>query len=189
MLRLVCIGGGTGLPVLLSGLKNLADGAERQPTFAVTALVTVADSGGSSGILRDLYRMPAVGDIRNCLVALSANNSALAEVSQYRFSRGDGLEGHALGNLLLTALYHRTGALGSAVELAREIFQSRGNVLPVSEDEMHMCAEYDDGLVVTSQSKMCLAGRRIRSVWLDPPDIGAHPAAARRPSRPPMRSY
>jgi uncharacterized cofD-like protein len=177
MLRLVCIGGGTGLPVLLSGLKNLADAAGQQPTFAVTALVTVADSGGSSGILRDLYRMPAVGDIRNCLVALSANNSALAEVSQYRFSGGDGLEGHALGNLLLTALYHRTGALGSAVELAREIFQSRGNVLPVSEDEMHMCAEYDDGSVVTSQSKMCLAGRKIRSVWLDPPDIAAHPAA------------
>jgi uncharacterized cofD-like protein len=177
MLRLVCIGGGTGLPVMLSGLKNLADAAGEQPKFSVTALVTVADSGGSSGILRNLYKMPAVGDIRNCLVALSANNSAIAEVSQYRFSGGDGLEGHALGNLLLTALYQRTGALGTAVELAREIFQSRGNVLPVSEDEMHMCAEYDDGSVVTSQAKMCLAGRRIRSVWLDPSDVAAHPAA------------
>src|SRR5512140_2038154 len=100
MLRLVCIGGGTGLPMLLSGLKNLADGAGEQPKFAVTALVTVADSGGSSGVLRDLYRMPAVGDIRNCLVALSTSNSAIAEVSQYRFSGADGLEGHALGNLL-----------------------------------------------------------------------------------------
>jgi uncharacterized cofD-like protein len=172
MLNMVCIGGGTGLPVLLAGLRGFTD-----EKIKVTAIVTVADSGGSSGMLREMFRMPAVGDIRNCLVALASDESPIADLWQYRFSGGDGLKGHAVGNLLLTALYQRTGGLSRAVEQARQILQSRGFVVPVSDQEVHLCAEYEDGKVVQCQAGMKLAGRGVRRVWLDPPDITASPAA------------
>src|ERR1700722_9671284 len=94
-LRIVGIGGGTGLPVLLAGLAG-------RPDVDIAGIVSVADNGGSSGRLRDDFSMPAVGDLRNCLVALSGSDCALAELFQHRFSQGGGLEGHALGNLIVT---------------------------------------------------------------------------------------
>src|SRR5437660_254022 len=106
-LRIVGIGGGTGLPVLLSGLA-------REPHIQLSAIVAVADDGGSSGRLRNSLGLPAVGDLRNCLVAMSGNRSALASLFQHRFSNADGLEGHALGNLVVAALYQRTGSLTKA---------------------------------------------------------------------------
>ncbi len=98
-LRIVGIGGGTGLPVLLAGLSGRRE-------VAVSGIVTVSDNGGSSGRLRDDFGMPAVGDLRNCLVALSDNGSPLASLFQHRFSRGE-LQGHALGNLIVAALYQQ----------------------------------------------------------------------------------
>ena len=101
-LKIVGIGGGTGLPVLLRGLRRMKE-------VEVSAIVSVADNGGSSGRLRQSFAMPAVGDLRNCLVALSGNDSVLVDLFQHRFSSGNDLEGHSLGNLIVTALYQMSG--------------------------------------------------------------------------------
>jgi len=107
-MKIVGIGGGTGLPALLHGLKQ-------DPGVEVSAIVSVADNGGSSGRLRNGFGIPAVGDLRNCLVALSEDESLFADLLQHRFSCGNGLGGHSLGNLIVTALYQKSGSLGQAV--------------------------------------------------------------------------
>src|SRR5437868_5296525 len=113
-LRIVGIGGGTGLPALLAGLTN-------RPGVSLSAIVSVADNGGSSGRLRDGFGMPAVGDLRNCLVALSRGESALADLFQHRFAAGGCLEGHSLGNLIVAALYQRTGSMAQSLELISQM--------------------------------------------------------------------
>jgi uncharacterized cofD-like protein len=162
-LRIVGIGGGTGLPVLLSGLA-------KEPRVELSAIVTVADDGGSSGRLRDSLGLPAVGDLRNCLVALSGNDSALAELFQHRFSKGDGLEGHALGNLIVAALYQRTGSLKEAMEMVSRLLPLRGRPLPATEMLTTLCALLDDGSVIRGESRIPESGRQIRRVWLEPAD-------------------
>src|SRR5258708_6145336 len=125
-LRIVGIGGGTGLPVLLAGLGGEA-GAD------VLAVVNLSDNGGSSGRVRETFQMPAVGDLRNCLVALAGGTSRLADVFQHRFSGGGDLEGHAVGNLILTALYQKTGSLMQAIEIASLLLPARGRTLAATE--------------------------------------------------------
>ena len=119
MLRVASIGGGTGLPVVLSGLKDTGD-------VDLSAIVCMADNGGSSGLLRQSFGIPAVGDLRNCLVALSEDESVLAGLFQHRFSSGSGLEGHSLGNLIVTALLQRSGSLRQAVESASRLLPVGG---------------------------------------------------------------
>src|SRR5579859_7187481 len=167
-LRIVGIGGGTGLPVLLSGLA-------KEPRVELSAIVTVADDGGSSGRLRDTLGIPAVGDLRNCLVALSGDESALADLFQHRFSKGDGLEGHALGNLIVAALYQRTGSLKEAMEIVGRLLPLHGQALPATETLTTLCALLDDGRVVRGESRIPEAGRCVRRVWLEP----AEPPATR----------
>ena len=162
-LRIVGIGGGTGLPVLLSGLA-------KEPAVELTAIVTVADDGGSSGRLRDSLGVPAVGDLRNCLVALSGNDSALADLFQHRFSNGAGLEGHALGNLIVAALYQRTGSLQDAVAMASRLLPLRGQALPATDRLTTLCAMFDDGTVIRGESRIPEAGRRVQRLWLEPED-------------------
>jgi uncharacterized cofD-like protein len=137
--------------------------------------VTVADNGGSSGRLRESFGVPAVGDLRNCLVALSGQRSLLGELFLHRFSTGDadghsGMDGHSLGNLIVTALYQKTGSLQLALETAAELLQLRGRVLAVTEVPATLCARFRDGSAVRGESQISAAGKRIEQVWLDPHD-------------------
>lgn len=166
-LRIVGIGGGTGLPVLLAGLGQ-------EPQAEVSAIVNVSDNGGSSGRLRETFAMPAVGDLRNCLVALSGN-SGLADLFQQRFCGGAGLDGHAVGNLILTALYQKTGNLMQAIELASLLLPARGRILASTETPATLCAAFQDGTTVRGESHITAAGRPIERVWLDPENPPASP--------------
>jgi uncharacterized cofD-like protein len=166
-LRIVAIGGGTGLPVLLAGLDQA--GAD------LTAIVNVSDDGGSSGRLRQSFDMPAVGDLRNCLVAMSGGNSHLADIFQHRFSGGGDLEGHAVGNLILSALYQKTGSLMQAIEIASLLLPARGRALAATEIPATLCAALDDGTVLRGESNITAGGRRIERVWLEPDNLPASP--------------
>jgi uncharacterized cofD-like protein len=160
-LRIVGIGGGTGLPVLLAGLGKEA-GVE------LSAIVTVSDNGGSSGRLREAFSMPAIGDLRNCLVALSGASSELAAIFQHRFSGGGDLEGHSLGNLIVAALYQKTGSLMQAIEIASGLLPTRGRALAATEIPSTLCAAFDDGTAARGESHITAAGRCVKRVWLEP---------------------
>jgi len=160
-LRIVGIGGGTGLPVLLDGLSG-------EPGVDLSAIVTVADDGGSSGRLREMYRMPAVGDLRNCLVALSGQGCLLADLFQHRFGVAEELRGHSLGNLIVTALYQRTGSLSKALLFAAQLLSMNGRALASTETELTLCALLDNGVTVRGESQIPAAGRRIIRVWIEP---------------------
>jgi uncharacterized cofD-like protein len=168
--RIVAIGGGTGLSTLLRGLK--------EHTSNLTAIVTVADDGGSSGVLRTELGIPPVGDIRNCVVALADAEPAMAEVLQYRFPVGDGevasgLAGHALGNLLIAAMTAvEDGDFEDGIRLMNRILAVRGRVLPVSPTPLTLHAELADGSVVDGQS-LIMRTNDIDRVWLTPGDVRA----------------
>ena len=168
--RIVAIGGGTGLSALLRGLK--------EHTSNLTAIVTVADDGGSSGVLRTELGIPPVGDIRNCIVALADAEPAMAEVLQYRFPDGDGeaasgLSGHALGNLLIAAMTAvEDGDFEDGIRLMNRILAVRGRVLPVSPTPLTLHARLGDGSVVDGQSLIMRTGG-IDRVWLTPDDVRA----------------
>jgi uncharacterized cofD-like protein len=161
-MRIVGIGGGTGLPVLLSGLKELG---EEQP-LDITAIVTVADSGGSTGVLRDAFKMPAMGDIRKCMIALAAEEAVLTSVCEHRFDNPDGFAGHSLGNLILSALYQISGSFNEAVRQACELLCLKGRVLPATARPVTLCAVYEDGGMACGESNIPQPGRRIQRVWL-----------------------
>ncbi len=160
-LRVVGIGGGTGLPVLLAGLS-------KRPGVELTGIVTTSDNGGSSGRLRDGFSMPAVGDLRNCLVALAGEDSLLADLFQHRFAAGGCLDGHALGNLVVTALYQRTGSLIQASELVRRLLDFEGRVIGASESFTTLCAELSDGRKVCGESQIPAANGIVERIWMEP---------------------
>jgi uncharacterized cofD-like protein len=167
-IRIVAAGGGTGLPRVLAGL---APGVEPEDgrDVEVTALVTTADDGGSSGALRRSYGVPAPGDVRNCLVALAAGPSPLASLFQHRFG-GDGpLAGHTVGNVVLTALTQRLGDFGRAVEAAARLVGARGSVVPAVEGAVELVAELEDGTEVRGESAIAAARGRVASVRLASP--------------------
>ena len=168
--RIVAIGGGTGLSTLLRGLK--------EHTSNLTAIVTVADDGGSSGVLRNELGIPPVGDIRNCVVALADAEPLMSEVMQYRFPATDGgepsgLAGHALGNLLIAGMTAVEGGdFEDGIRLMNRILAVRGQVLPVSPTPLTLHAQLADGTVVDGQSQiMGTAG--IERVWITPGDVRA----------------
>ncbi len=164
--KVVVIGGGTGLSILLRGLKEY--------TSNLTAIVTVADDGGSSGRLRgDLGILPP-GDIRNCLVALADKEPLMEELLQYRFTTGE-LAGHSIGNLLLAALTDTTGGFDQAVRGLSKVLAVRGQVLPATLSDITLCAELDDGRVVQGESKISHTTGRIKKVFLKP--SRCHPLA------------
>src|SRR5664280_1686997 len=132
-LRVVSIGGGTGLSSVLQGLKHYArPTGPATPSVDITAIVTVTDDGGSSGRLRREYRVLPPGDIRNCMVALSQDEALLGRLFQYRFHAGRGLRGHSFGNLFLTALSHVTGDFAEAVKVSGEVLAIRGRIFPAT---------------------------------------------------------
>ncbi len=164
--RIVAIGGGTGLSVLLRGLK--------EHTANLTAVVSVADDGGSTGRLRAQLGIPAVGDIRNCLVALAETETAMAELLQYRFGDDDGsLAGHAVGNLLIAAMNAiDDGDFESAVREMNRVLAVRGQVAPAAAVPLTLRARLRDGTEVVGQSRI-MRQRGIERVWLEPRDVRA----------------
>src|SRR5690554_4167284 len=147
--RVVVIGGGTGMPVLLRGLKNMP--------IDLTALVTVADDGGSTGRLRNDMAIPAPGDIRNVIAALSDAEPMLIELFQHRFSVGNGLSGHSMGNLLLAAMTSVTGDFNTGIKEISRVLNVKGDIYPISNESMSLHATMEDGTIISGESKIPLA--------------------------------
>ena len=167
--RVVALGGGTGLPNVLRGLRPLlcADGT-RDPHERLVAIVATSDDGGSSGKLRAEFNVIPPGDIRNCLAALSDDDSLIADIFQYRFGAGDGLNGHAIGNLVLTALADVTNDFPRAVQLAARVLNARGTVLPATSELVTLIGEFEDGRVLSGETAIASARGRILRVSLIP---------------------
>jgi uncharacterized cofD-like protein len=161
--KVVIIGGGTGLSVLLRGLK--------QHPLDITAIVTVADDGGSSGRLRDELNIPPPGDIRNVLTALSDVEPLVEELFQHRFNKGNNLYGHSLGNLILAAMTNITGDFVHAIKEMSTVLNVRGKVLPAANSSVILNAEMEDGTIVSGESKIPSVGKKIKRVFLSPDDI------------------
>jgi len=179
-LRVVAIGGGTGLSTVLKGLKrysphpSAAFESNSHPTEAVIhelcAVVTVSDDGGSSGRLRRELNMLPPGDIRNCIVALSEDEALLSRLFQHRFLKGSGLEGHSFGNLFLAALTSITSDFSEAVRLSSEILLTRGHIYPSTTSHIELEAEFEDGSRVRGETKISGSKGRISELFLVPPD-------------------
>ncbi len=167
--KIVAIGGGTGLSTLLRGLKEYSSN--------ITAIVTVADDGGSSGRLRrDLGVLPP-GDIRNCLAALADEEKLLTELFQYRFKAGDGLTGHSFGNLFLTAMSEISGDWEKAIAASSQVLAVRGRVLPATLSDVSLWAELVDGRFIEGESNITEAGGKISTIGCIPSNPPALPAA------------
>ena len=158
--KVVAIGGGTGLSMLLKGVKNY--------TSNITAIVTVGDDGGSSGRLREEMGVLPPGDIRNCIAALADDESLITELFQYRFKKGEGLEGHSFGNLFLTALCAITGNMVKAVKESSKVLNICGEVLPATLDDMKLVAEYQDGTIVKGESHIPEENKQIKRLFTEP---------------------
>ncbi|MEK5479013.1 YvcK family protein [Paenibacillus sp. FSL R5-0407] len=163
------MGGGTGLSVMLRGLK--------EKPLDITAIVTVADDGGSSGILRSELQMPPPGDIRNVLTALADVEPLLSDMLSYRFASGSGLAGHSLGNLILAAITDISGDFVTAVRELSRVFAVRGRVLPAAGQAVVLHAEMEDGSIITGESKIPEAGGKIKRIFLEPEEVEPLPEA------------
>lgn len=161
--RIVVIGGGTGLSVMLRGLK--------EKPLDITAIVTVADDGGSSGILRSELQMPPPGDIRSVLIALADVEPLLSDMLKYRFNSGAGLAGHSLGNLMLAAMTDISGDFVSGVRMLSKVLAVRGRVLPAAGEAIVLKAETVDGTIITGESNIPKAGEAIKRVFIEPADV------------------
>jgi uncharacterized cofD-like protein len=201
-LRVVAIGGGTGLSTLLRGLKRYvatperrqgprldrrAEGAQDAPgperrgnpelpgvsselacvIRELSAVVTVTDDGGSSGRLREDFKMLPPGDIRNCMVALSEDEHLLSKLFQFRFDQGE-LEGHSFGNLFVAALSHITGDFAQAVQMSSQILATRGNIFPATNTNVTLAAMMDDGSLVRGETNITASKRSIVELMLEP---------------------
>lgn len=163
--RVVALGGGTGLPAVLRGLRHLVlDGEE----FDLTGVVAMSDDGGSSGRLRRSRGLPPPGDVRNCLVALSAEEDLLAGLFQHRYGGETELGGHTLGNLILAALAEQTGSFLKAVEISSRVLRTVGRILPVTLEDVKLVARLDDGSRVVGESAIGACSGRISRVALEP---------------------
>jgi uncharacterized cofD-like protein len=172
-LRIVSIGGGTGLSTLLSGLKKhahgfTADPALEAPTVDITAVVTVSDDGGSSGRLRRDFDILPPGDIRNCMTALSEDEHLLSRLFQHRFVSGRGLKGHSFGNLFLTAMNQITGDFAHAVKLSSEILAIRGKIYPATSANITLEAVLADRSIVRGETNISKSKQAIKRVRLRP---------------------
>jgi uncharacterized cofD-like protein len=189
-LRVVAIGGGTGLSTLLRGLKRfvatppgalpLSDSHCKDPRIApclireLAAIVTVTDDGGSSGRLREDFKMLPPGDVRNCMVALSEDEHLLSQLFQFRFAQGD-LQGHSFGNLFLAALSHITGDFAQAVQMSSQILATRGRIYPATNTNVTLAARMDDNSIVHGETNITASHRRIAELMLEPADASPLP--------------
>jgi uncharacterized cofD-like protein len=165
--RVVCLGGGTGLGMIVRGLKRVA---------SVTAVVTTTDDGGSSGRLRRDFDMPAPGDLRNCLVALAEDESLVGQLFQHRFTTGE-LAGHSFGNLFLAGMTDMLGSFDQAVSESARVLAVAGRVVPSTVELVELVAEFGDGREVRGETALAADGAQCERVRLDPPSPSAHPRA------------
>ncbi len=183
MLNVVAIGGGTGLSTLLRGLREhvlsrfTVPSARLSAIAELSAIVTVADDGGSSGRLRRAFGVLSPGDVRRCLVALSEDEHMLGKLFEYRFRRGRGLQGHTVGNLLLTALTQITGDFGRALEVASEVLATRGRIYPATLSHVRLRAKLQGGRMVTGETRISRSTQPILRLSLLPPRCQPVPEA------------
>ena len=166
---IVAVGGGTGLATMLRGLKEYSSN--------ITAIVTVADDGGSSGRIREEMGILPPGDIRNTIIALADTEPLMEKLFQYRFSWGSDLEGHSFGNLFIAAMTDITGDFEESVRKFSKVLAVRGKVLPSTLETVKLGANFTDGSRLLGESQIPLAGKKIASVFLDPPRARALPEA------------
>lgn len=161
--KVAVIGGGTGLPVILRGLKHL--------DVEISAIVTVADDGGSSGVIRNYMNVVPPGDIRNCMCALSESEMNFIRLFQYRFdSDDDFLAGHAIGNLLIAALKEMHGSMQVAIDILSEWMHIQGQILPAAQSALVLNAIFEDGTTASGESNIALHGKKIREVYVTQQD-------------------
>ena len=169
--KIVAIGGGTGLSTLLRGLKEYTDN--------LTAIVTVADDGGSSGRLRQELGILPPGDFRQCLVALADVEPLMTRLFQYRFTEGQDLEGHSFGNLFIAAMTAITGNFERAIRESSRVLAVRGQIVPSTLEDLTLCAEFEDDAIARGESSIPKALKRVRRTFLQPPHPAAYPEAIR----------
>lgn len=167
--KIVAIGGGTGLSTILEGLKEY--------TTNITAVVAVADEGGSSGRLREEFGILPPGDIRNCLVSLAEAPQLMRDLFQYRFTEGNGIKGHSFGNLFITALAGVTGSFEEAIEESSRVLAIRGRAIPSSLDKIRLKAQYVDGTMKEGEDKIPDGEKLIEKISLIPSDAHSNPEA------------
>ena len=155
--KIVVLGGGTGLSYLLSGLK--------QYPVDITAIVSVCDDGSSTGILREEFNIPAVGDVRKVLVSLSETEPLVEKLFNYRFHTTSDLNGHTVGNLLLTAVKEITGNLSDGIEALSKVLNLKGKVVPLTEDNVTLMADMVDGSVVTGEHNITISKGKVKRVF------------------------
>ncbi len=169
--KIVAIGGGTGLSTLLRGLKEYSTN--------ISAIVTVADDGGSSGRLRRELGVLPPGDFRNCIAALADAEPLMTKLFQYRFSEGSGLDGHSFGNLFIVAMSGVVGNFEQAIRESSRVLAVRGQILPSTLEDVTLCAELVDQARVEGESNISHSSRPIKRVYLDPEHPAAYPEAVR----------
>ncbi len=179
-LRVVAIGGGTGLSTLLRGLRRHVNAPGQRTAIPpqisdLSAVVTVTDDGGSSGRLRKDFNMLPPGDLRNCMVALSEEEDMLVQLFAHRFRSGNGLNGHNFGNLFVAALTEITGDFAHAIQLASKILATRGRIYPVTNANATLVARMVDGSLVRGETNITASHLRIAELLLEPPDAAALP--------------
>lgn len=157
--KVVVLGGGTGLSVLLSGLKKFP--------LDITAIVSVSDNGSSTGKLRKEFNTPAVGDIRRVLISLSETEPLVEKLFNYRFKTTSDLNGHTVGNLILTATKEITGNLSDGIEALSKVFNLKGKVVPLTEDNVTLMALMEDGTTVKGETQITSSGKKIKKVFYE----------------------
>ena len=157
--KVVVIGGGTGLSTLLRGLKVFP--------IDITAIVSVCDDGSSTGILREEFNIPAVGDIRKVLISLSETEPLVKELLNYRFETSSDLNGHAVGNLLLTATTNMTGSVSKGIEALSKVLKLKGKVVPLTDKNITLKAEMEDGTIISGEHYITEDQRKIKRVFYD----------------------
>ncbi len=186
-LKVVAIGGGTGLSTLLRGLKRfvatpsgflpLTVSEPKEPACTIrdlAAVVTVTDDGGSSGRLREDFNMLPPGDVRNCMVALSEDEHLLARLFQHRFDQGE-LQGHSFGNLFVAALTNITGDFAQAVQMSSQILATRGHIFPATNKNVTLAARMHNGAIVHGETNITASPHRIVELMLVPPNVDPLP--------------
>lgn len=157
--KVVVLGGGTGLSVLLSGLKKFP--------LDITAIVSVSDNGSSTGKLREEFNTPAVGDIRRVLISLSETEPLVEKLFNYRFHTTSDLNGHTVGNLILTATKEITGNLSDGIEALSKVFNLKGRVVPLTEDNVTLMAKMTDGTIVKGETEITASDKKIKKVFYE----------------------
>lgn len=155
--KIVALGGGTGLSTLLKGLKQFP--------VDITAIVTVSDDGNSTGRLREEFKTPAVGDIRRVITSLSETEPLIESLMNYRFKTTSDLDGHTLGNLLLTGLIEVSGNMSKGIESLSKVLNLKGKVLPLTEDNVKLMAEMEDGNIISGECNITKDKRKIKKVF------------------------